>query len=124
MKYLYAIWLPTTFTAVTSALSYYVSLVFILLAFFGVCDVRARYADFKRMQSRELSVPLMRKMRPSRCQRNSIKAAFWDKKDYIDWYYKSIGYCWYHFLPDGTLSIKDNCYLKPKFYLNLMGVRT
>ncbi len=115
-----AIWLPMSFTIVTGWFSTHI-IYFLVLTVFGVFDVIARLREYLRFRGSD-STKVLEKMRHSACQRNAIIAALKDKKIAKN-YYKSLGYRWYHFLPDGTFSIKNNCYLKLSFYLNLMGLK-
>ena len=61
----------------------------------------------------------MKIMRSSQCQRNACIAAEPAAKQY----YYDLGYRWYHFLPDGTFTIKNNPYLSIKFYKELLGIK-
>ena len=113
-----AIWLPTAFTLSCLACMLLTPLA-IIPALFGLGDAIARYKDFKRLEGTWVRKAQMKIMRHSMCQRNACIASCKEAK----LFYKNLGYRWYHVLPDGTFTIKDNPYLKMKFYKNLLGIR-
>lgn len=121
MRTLLAIWLPTTFTIVCVALCF-LSLWFALPALFGAGDARARYKEFKFLKDFDWSNRLiLMKMSSSMCTRfAAISACSSSERARI--FYRKLGYRWYHILPDGTFSIKNNPYLSIKFYRKLLGV--
>jgi len=115
-----AVALPFVFTAVvcTMAILYYTLLWIVVL--FGLGDVYARYKDYKRLKKcSHISLKEIKMMARSNCQRNACKAVCKEAKQI----YKDMGYRWYHILPDGTWSIRNNIYLKVSFYKNLLGIK-
>lgn len=121
MRTLFAIWLPTTFTTVCVFLAIYLSLMFIVPVIFGIGDARARYSEFLRFRNHK-SIRVLDRMKKSACQRFAAISSHVNPREARQ-YYLNQGYRWYNVLPDGSFSIKDNCYLKLNFYLNLLGMK-
>ena len=119
MRTLRSIWLPLTFT-VSCLVMLWVNVIFAVPAILGMADVRSRYHDFVRLYTKGTAHRMRDRMKSSRCQRNACIAAAIDM-DKMSKYYHSLGYRWYHLLPDGTFEIKNNPYLKVGFYTQLIG---
>ena len=117
--YLKAVWLPTSFTVACTALTISASPLFVIPAILGAGDTVARLRDYNRLKNVAYRKTLIDKMAISNCQRNVAIAIWGDKVN--DHYYEE-GYRWYHVLPDGSFSIKNNVYLKPIFYKRLLGI--
>ena len=118
-RILLSIYLPTLFSIFCIVMLTY-SLFFVLPLVFSVGDALARYKEFTKYKD-FVTYNDARRLRHSRCQRNAIIAASKHPASFRA-YYRTLGYRWYHILPDGTFSIKNNCYLKPKFYKKLLGL--
>lgn len=99
MKYVFAVWLPMTFTIVCIALGTIFGF-FYILAFFGIFDVKSRLMEMKKIDGRKFSKKLAYTFRVSNCQRNMV-IAVWGKQ--AKQYYKDLGYKRYHVLPDTLL---------------------
>ena len=118
-----AVWLPLAFSILCVIASVQLATVFAIPALFGLFDARARWKEYRRYV---LTLPYgisvhvaLRRMQSSRCQREAMAAAYPEATAY----YYNKGYRWWHLLPDGTLSIRNNCYLKLSFYTNLLGIK-
>lgn len=114
-----ATWLPMLFS-VACAIGVNYSAVLLLPLFFGMADVFSRSKDFYRLCD-SVTAKDIRRMQYSRCQRNACIAASQHPTAVHD-KYKCLGYRWYHLLPVGTFSIKQNPYLSLRFYKNLLSL--
>jgi hypothetical protein len=103
------------------------------LAVIAALDVRARWRDYRRLvplfRWREDpdtfndadAVRLLRRHRHSWCQRTAAIAAWRGagNGEFAAWFYRHLGYRWWHVLPDGTFS-RRSPYLNPAFYRALI----
>lgn len=121
MRGILSVIVPVTFCFVMLILLTEVHWVFVIPYLFGVFDARARYAEYRELRG-NFSCRKVVKMRRSLCQRMAAIAASPDMKTTVTLYY-NMGYRWYHILPDGSYSLKDNVYLKPSWYLTLLGIK-
>lgn len=112
-----ATYLPLTFTTVCLLFTTW-SMLFLIPAFLGICDAKARHTDFLEAMDR-VTVKQVKRLRHSACQRNAAIAAL---GNYARRIYINMGYRWYHVLPDGTFTVRNNPYLKVNFYKRLLGV--
>ncbi len=120
MRLLIATIVPSLFVTICLMLATYYSLLFLLPMVFGMGDVAARVREYRKL-CKCFDYRVVRKMRHSMCQRMAAIAASPDMKKTREMF-RQDGYRWWHILPDGSFSLKDNCYLKKSFYLNLLGI--
>ncbi len=120
MRPLLAVWLPSTFSIVCLIFCIKVSLGFAVPLLLGIGDVVARAREYRRLR-KEWSAAAVRRMRKSMCQRFAAIAASEDM-GYTRRLFRNMGYRWYHILPDGSFSIRNNCFLTISFYMRLLGI--
>lgn len=97
----YCFWLPTTISGGSALIAKSAPLSFALLlaaiALLGLFDGMCRLKEALRLKHRRLTDRHFRLFRGSMCQRNMV-IGLAGRKAAV--YYKTIGYRWYHMLPD------------------------
>lgn len=122
MRTVIAIWLPFTFSCLSAYACIYISALFFIVFVLAIADMRSRYAEYRKLVLKRFSNKRLKYMRTSACQRYAAIAASPSMRIASE-YYRSLGYRWYHLLPDGTFKIKSNPYLKIVFYKRLLGIK-
>lgn len=115
---------PSLFFTINASLSIYLGNIIALniLAFMAFLDVVFRYKDYSKLKKcKEITESHLRRFRHSMCSRFSCAAASGRFKDSMQ-YYRSIGYRWYHFTPDGFFSIKGNPLVSIGFWKSFFGM--
>ena len=104
--YFHCFWLPTTVSGgsalIAKSAPVTIALLFLVIAILGMFDGVCRFKEALRLKRRRLTDRHFKLFCQSMCQRNMIIGLAGKKATA---YYRTLGYRWYHMLPD--LLLKD-----------------
>jgi hypothetical protein len=119
---------PLCLSILGFTLAYVLHIVFVVAGIFFLLDACARLAEYKRWRMRlqqgaDLD-DLIERKRHTRCQREIVVAAAKQigQAEYVRIAYYSMGYRWYHILPDWMFSNPGNL-ISSKWWAAFLGLR-
>lgn len=92
-----------------------INLIFLTGVFIMSLDVLARYSDYLRLKGHRYQPGIAYQMRQSWCSRG-VAIYLWG--DHARRLYESLGYRWYHILPDGAPRV----FLRVSFWKHVIGI--
>lgn len=128
-----AVCFSLTMLALMLAFNNVLSPIFFVAAFVGILDARGRWLEYQSVLKFLSAIDgvyvcawkrELRRHRYSWCQRRAACCAF-DDRGIGSWareHLHSIGYRWWHVLPDGTFT-RRSPYLRRSFWASLLGMK-
>lgn len=106
---------PIIILGVFLMLSAWVHPVFVVGVFVMFLDICARWKDYLHIRRYHYRVGIAYNMRGSWCSRGVVEFVWPNGGSRL---YRSMGYRWYHILPDGA----PGCFLRLAFWRHVVGI--